>query len=160
MKPTRHVFRAESRTLLCNFGEAMRCLWHSLTLALTRKDEASSTMQTDIFWALAKQVHRRDPRGKIVSDQPIIAFSPHEKPCGLDQREVVEKSRKRVIWHTVMVQKNYRGALCGQSGEKRPQCWHPSRYTPPDDASTVICVQVSWDHKSTCLYCNQSAIEK
>lgn len=38
----------------------------------------------------------------------------------MPEKTVVDVSREKVIWHTVMVlcQKNYRGATCGQSGEK------------------------------------------
>lgn len=47
-------FLVKKKTLLCNFGQAMSCLWHSLTLTLTQKDKASSTSEAVIFYGLWK----------------------------------------------------------------------------------------------------------
>lgn len=106
--------------------------WPSNEMSLTLTDTHSDSKRqgiihlggSHIFWTLKKQVHSHDPREqRLMSTTNLLSFPIHIKTLWFT---VVDVSRVKVMWHAAMVllQKNYRGATCGQSGEAWPQCWH------------------------------------
>lgn len=127
--------------------------WRSNEMSPTLTDTYSESKRqgiiyhssSDIFWALDKQVHHRDPHGKsLMSRTNPLSLPIHIKTLWIAGGQWWIYHVKKVIWHTVMVlcQKSYRGVMCGQSGEVRPHSVGSHVCcTQPDAASTVICLR-------------------
>lgn len=108
--------------LFAEHNSALQFWWRQWDVSDTQNIIHHST--SDISLVLSKQVRCRDPRGKrLVTGSNLPSVLMYIKPMRFTIEDGSRTNVKCEHTATGLLLKNYRGDMCGQSGEEWPQGW-------------------------------------